>query len=207
MENNTKQVILDTALELFSKKGFEGTSVGEIAEAVGIKKASLYAHFKSKQEILETSFNQAFKKYDSDSIFHRSINDTGEFQINTTDFDPEEVVIMVKNHIHYTLNDYRMSRGRKLLTIEQYRDPKMAKLKTRQAHDEIMRFYKAFMEFLIDQSILINENVEIMAAQFCLPISMWLEVCDREPDREEDVMRLIGLHIHQFFRIYGKSQK
>ena len=39
---NTKQQILEAALELFSEKGFEASSMSEIADTVGIKKASLY---------------------------------------------------------------------------------------------------------------------------------------------------------------------
>jgi AcrR family transcriptional regulator len=50
----TKEKIIEEALTLFSTKGFKGTSVKNIADAVGIKDASLYKHYKSKQEILDT---------------------------------------------------------------------------------------------------------------------------------------------------------
>ena len=42
----------------------------------------------------------------------------------------------------------------------------------------------------------------IMAAQLCLPISAWINLCDREPERENDVMKLIERHIQQFFEVY-----
>lgn len=45
---NTKQEILEAALELFSVQGFEATSIAQIASAVGIHKASLYSHFENK---------------------------------------------------------------------------------------------------------------------------------------------------------------
>ena len=50
---NTKQEILEASLELFSVQGFEATSISQIAGAVGIRKASLYSHFESKQAILD----------------------------------------------------------------------------------------------------------------------------------------------------------
>ena len=50
---NTKQEILEAALELFSVQGFEATSISQIASAVGIRKASLYSHFENKQAILD----------------------------------------------------------------------------------------------------------------------------------------------------------
>ena len=49
---NTKQEILNVSLDLFSIYGFEATSMSKIANTVGIRKASLYSHFESKQAIL-----------------------------------------------------------------------------------------------------------------------------------------------------------
>ena len=48
----TKQKILVCAVDLFALKGYTETSVREIAAAVGIKPASLYNHFTSKEDIL-----------------------------------------------------------------------------------------------------------------------------------------------------------
>ena len=48
-----KNEILDAAERLFAAKGFDGTSTGEILEAVGIARGTLYYHFKSKEEILD----------------------------------------------------------------------------------------------------------------------------------------------------------
>ena len=41
----TKQKILNTALEMFSVQGFEATPISQIADAVGIRKASMYSPF------------------------------------------------------------------------------------------------------------------------------------------------------------------
>jgi TetR/AcrR family transcriptional regulator, cholesterol catabolism regulator len=43
--------IVDAALELFSTRGYEGTSIRDIASAVGMTTASLYYHFSSKDEL------------------------------------------------------------------------------------------------------------------------------------------------------------
>lgn len=48
-----KNEILDVADELFSKKGFDGTSTNDILEKVGIARGTLYHHFKSKEEIMD----------------------------------------------------------------------------------------------------------------------------------------------------------
>ena len=49
--NRTKRKIFETAMELFAKKGYDGTSVEEITSVVGIAKGTLYYHFTSKEEI------------------------------------------------------------------------------------------------------------------------------------------------------------
>ncbi|MCL2156351.1 MAG: TetR/AcrR family transcriptional regulator [Leptospirales bacterium] len=54
---STKQKILICAVDLFASKGYTETSVRDIAMAVGIKPASLYNHFSSKEDILAFMVN------------------------------------------------------------------------------------------------------------------------------------------------------
>ena len=54
----TKQRILDASVELFQRKGFRATSLAEIADAVGIRKASLYYHMPNKAMLLEEVFRE-----------------------------------------------------------------------------------------------------------------------------------------------------
>jgi len=49
---NTRQRILDIALDLFITQGYDATSIRQIAERLGFSKASIYYHFASKQDIL-----------------------------------------------------------------------------------------------------------------------------------------------------------
>ena len=50
--NDTRQRILDVALDLFTEQGYDGTSLRQIAEQLGVTKAALYYHFESKEDIL-----------------------------------------------------------------------------------------------------------------------------------------------------------
>jgi AcrR family transcriptional regulator len=52
--NDTRDRILDAALGLFIERGYDKTSLREIAERVGVTKAALYYHFTSKEEIIRT---------------------------------------------------------------------------------------------------------------------------------------------------------
>ena len=53
MAGDTKERILETALELFAQNGYLGTSMNDIAGRLGFTKAALYKHYTSKQEILD----------------------------------------------------------------------------------------------------------------------------------------------------------
>lgn len=48
----TRDRILDVALRLFTEKGFDGTSLQEVADELGFTKAALYYHYRSKEDIL-----------------------------------------------------------------------------------------------------------------------------------------------------------
>lgn len=56
---DTRQHILDAALDLFAEKGFFGTSMREIARAVGVRESAIYHHFSNKEALLEALMAEA----------------------------------------------------------------------------------------------------------------------------------------------------
>ena len=201
-KGNTKQQILGAALELFSVQGYEATSISQLAEAVGIRKASLYSHFENKQAILDALIQTTLEQYAEHSIFAKADWDDPEFTKGKENMTPEMAVQIFLGQIRYILHDPQISRARKMLTIEQFRNPQMASLQTKQNYTDVMGYFTGLVRFLIRQGKLTDSDPEIMAAQLCLPISMWLALCDREPEREPDVMKLMERHIRQFFEVY-----
>ena len=200
---NTKQEILNAALDLFSVQGFEATSISQIANAVGIRKASLYSHFENKQDILDALIKEVLERYAEHSIFALANWDDPDFTKDKQDMTPDAAVQMIQGQLRYILHDPAISRARKMLTIEQFQNADLAKLQTRQNYEDVLRYFTGLVGFLIRQGVLTEDDPEIMAAQLCLPITVWLGLCDREPEREQEVMGLVERHIRQFFRIYG----
>lgn len=198
---NTKQEILEAALELFSVQGFEATSISQIAGAVGIRKASLYSHFESKQAILDELVKEVLKQYAAHSIFAKT--DWGKDSDNLP-MTPDDSVQMIKGQIRYILHDPHISKARKMLVIEQFQNPELAKLQTKQNYSDVLEYFAGLIGQLIRQGVLAEDDSEIMAAQLCLPISVWINLCDREPEREQEVMELVEKHIRQFFKRYQR---
>lgn len=202
---NTKQEILNAALDLFSVQGFEATSISQIANAVGIRKASLYSHFENKQAILVAIVKEVLERYAEHSIFALANWDDPDFTKDKQDMTPDAAVQMIQGQLRYILHDPAISRARKMLTIEQFQNADLAKLQTRQNYEDVLRYFTGLVGFLIRQGVLTEDDPEIMAAQLCLPITVWLGLCDREPEREQEVMGLVERHIRQFFRLYARK--
>ena len=198
---NTKQEILEASLELFSVQGFEATSISQIASAVGIRKASLYSHFENKQAILDALVKEVLEQYGAHSIFAKTDWDKETDNLPMT---PDEAVQMIVGQIRYILHDPYISKARKMLVIEQFQNPELAKLQTKQNYSDVLGYFTGLVKQLIRQGVLAEDDPEIMAAQLCLPISVWINLCDREPEREKEVIDLVDKHIRQFFRLYQR---
>ena len=59
----TAQRILDAAEDLFAKKGYSATSLGDVADKVGIRSPSLYNHFKNKEALYQAVLNRLLDNF------------------------------------------------------------------------------------------------------------------------------------------------
>jgi AcrR family transcriptional regulator len=206
-KGNTRDEILNVALELFSVNGYEATSISQLADAVGIRKASLYSHFASKQEILDDVVASVLEGYAEHSVFADADWDDPEFTKDKDGMTAEDAAKMIQGQIRYIVHDTAISRGRKMLVIEQFRNQELAVLQTRMNYEDMLKYFEGMIRFLIRSNTLKDADTEIMAAQLSLPVTVWIGLCDREPDREEEVMGLVHRHVLQFFDVYAKQNK
>jgi AcrR family transcriptional regulator len=73
---DTRTRILDSALELFSEQGFDGTTLQQIADRLGFTKAAIYYHFRSKDDLLEALVSPALTGLDELLEAHEGLPDT-----------------------------------------------------------------------------------------------------------------------------------
>ena len=130
----TKDRILDSALTLFSERGYDGVGVDLIAENAGIKGPSLYKHFKGKEEILDALIEKAESYYEAN---FGSADNPGKIPSSM-----EELIDLSLKRIQFTLHDPIIKKVRRLLTLEQYRNKRIALLATKYNIDSVQGMYQ-----------------------------------------------------------------
>ena len=203
---DTKQRILDEALTLFSEKGYANVFVADIAARVGIKAPSLYKHYKNKQAIFDAIIEEMNRRF---------VQEAGSLQISGTDasvdaeiykhISEEQLIDLGKNLFMYFLHDDYTRRFRKMLTIEQFHDKKLADAYMKQYVDDPLSYQGMLLGMMSAAGVLQTDNVEIMTLHFYAPIYMLLTVCDREPKREKEALKTLEAHIREFNRLYGRK--
>ena len=192
---DTKQRILEKSLELFSTKGYDAVSVGEIAKAVGIKAPSLYNHFPSKQAIFDAILETTSAHYQKD---------TAQKDIPVFSHISEELLVeKVRQIFLYSLHDKTISQFRRMMTLEQFRSPKFAELLSKRYVDWMISYHAGIFRALVANGELRNEDPDTLAWMYVPPIIVLLSVCDRQPEREAESLAKLDAHVKLFFRTFN----
>ena len=204
-QEDTKQKILSAALELFSICGYDAVSVGQIAKTVGIKAPSLYNHFASKRAIFDALFDETAAKYDkaTDAVsvhVSESDRDVAVF----TEISEDALAEKVRSIFVYSLHDETVARFRRMMTIEQFRNPELAQLYTKRYIDRMVDYHAGIFKGLISAGRIRNEDPETLSVMYVSPIITLLGVCDRQPEKEEECLKKLDAHVRLFFRTFNK---
>ena len=201
-QEDTTQRILDKALELFSAKGYDSVSVGEIAAAVGIKAPSLYNHFPSKQAIFDAIVASTAAQYeaDTDKIDIHVQNVQQDIPI-FTEITPEALFEKVRQIFEYSLRNEAISRFRRMMTIEQFRSPELAALYSERYVERIVRYHAGIFRALIASGEICAEDPDALAMLYIAPVVALIGICDRQPEREPECLEKLQNHVRLFFRM------
>lgn len=203
---DTKDRIMMAALELFSEKGYEAVSVGQLAEAVGIKAPSLYKHYASKQDIFDALLVWLNEQYESRSVMALSggRDRLTEYR-RIAEQTPEEYAETLCRQLRLVTGHPVISKTRKLLTTEQFRNPRLAGLLERHQYSDVFEYQRELMRYLIYRGVLRDEDAELMALEFMAPITLEMQRADRDPACTEEAEAWIRRHVIRFFRLYGTT--
>ena len=194
----TKEKITETALELFSRRGYDGVSVRDIARAVGIRESSLYNHFESKRAIFDGIVD--FCVQQSEVYFRQSSlpfaegDDTSVYQGIGLDRLQE----LIERTFRFFFDDPWNVRFRRLLLLSQYADSRCRDIYRQLYRDKCVQMQAYIFSALMDAGEIRREDPLTVAAEFQGPMFMWIHTCDSF----EEARPLIRAHVEQFRRNY-----
>ena len=195
MAKDTKQRILAAALELFSKNGYAGTNIRELAAALGTGKSSMYRHFESKEAVWNALLDEMIVYYGERFGSPEHMPPVPE--------SPEELVAMTMRMADFTIHDEKIVMTRRMLTIEQFRDERAKALATRHFLTGLRDMFARIFAEMMDRGLLRRDDPEMLAFAYTAPISALIHLCDREPEKTEDAMAQIEAFSRHFVKTYG----
>ena len=202
---DTKQRILEKSLELFSTKGYDAVSVGEIAKAVGIKAPSLYNHFPSKQAIFDAILETTSAHYQKDTAEISVHVQDSQKDIPVFSHISEELLVeKVRQIFLYSLHDKTVSRLRKLLTIEQFRSAELSKMYNERYVDRLANYHAGLFAHLMEKGQIKQYDPYVLVLMYVSPIMTLMGVCDRQPEREDECLQKLDKHVRLFFNAFNK---
>lgn len=195
---DTKENILMSALRLFARDGYEAVSVSKIAGELGMTKGALYKHYKNKRDIFDSIVARIFQLDQQRAqeygvpvdVFH---DDPGQYQH-----------LELENIKEFTIAQYRFwttdeftSNLRKMLVLEQYRNPEMNELYHNCIVSGPVQYMEDIFREMIARGILKENDPGQLAIEYFAPMFLLIAMFDGNLGNEGAETRL-AVHIDRF---------
>lgn len=194
---NRKEEILLVTLELAAENGLSNVSMAQIAEKIGIRKPSLYNHFKSKEEIIEAMY-QYFRDRSKEALSLTDI-DYGEF---VEDKSMEEALQQsVSNYVNMNSGG-KMFLFYKVIYSERAINPNAAKIMAEETRRMIIATKNLFYALQAHGKISID-GIDIAATSFAMTIHAMMDYqfdcsCSGEPVSQNMIQEFIKWFCNQY---------
>lgn len=199
---NTKEIILEVALNLFSKKGYSGVSIRDIGKEVGIKESSIYNHFKNKQDIFDILCQH----------FLSVTNEMSQFYFKkmreAASVTEEEFLYACKSYVNDYLMEDKINKFIRMLIIEQSTNEEAAKIYHKILFDKALEGQRQLFEWMIKIGFLKEMNMDYMVMEYYSPMVYWFQrylVTESiTPEIRDIVNQKITNHVSEFLEKYKK---
>ncbi|WP_165170397.1 TetR/AcrR family transcriptional regulator [Adlercreutzia sp. ZJ242] len=166
---DTRNDILNAAMELFATQGFAATTVKDIATRVGVKDASLYNHFKSKRAIFEAIIERELAHLqdlsDQDSAPHE-VGAPREAAIDPASSlaqSDDELEAVIFTGYRPFFEDAGLICLRKMLTVNQFEDPHAGELYQAVFIEQPLRLQTTLFDRMVSQGLFAQCNARLAA--------------------------------------------
>ena len=194
MAGDTKERIIDVALELFAQSGYLGTSMSDIAKQLGITKGALYKHYTGKQEILDSIVERMNKMdYERAEEYEMPETEPDGFAETYMSTPIQNIRAYAMAQFDHWTKEHSSSNSRKMLTLEQYRDPKLAQL----YHDYLATGPTEYMAAIFRKLTDSDDAAMQLALEFYGPMFLLYSVYDGASDKDS-IAPMLSAHIDRF---------
>lgn len=194
MAGDTKERIIDVALELFAQSGYLGTSMSDIAKQLGITKGALYKHYTGKQEILDSIVDRMNKMdYERAEKYEMPETQPDGFAEAYMSTPIQKIRAYAMAQFDHWTKEHFSSNFRKMLTLEQYRDPKLAQL----YHDYLATGPTEYMAAIFRKLTDSDDAAMQLALEFYGPMFLLYSVYDGASDKDS-IAPMLSAHIDRF---------
>ena len=194
----TKENILQTALRLFARDGYEAASVSDIAGELGITKGALYRHYKSKRDIFDSIVE---RMYQIDAERAKKYNVPEEtFEMSPAAYrntDMDEVRAFIESQFRFLTEDEFACNFRKMLTLEQYKNPEINELYQKCFVSGPVSYMEDLFREMMERGIWDKGDPKQLALEFYAPFYLLLSISDTRQDKKE-AGKLLNAHIERF---------
>ena len=195
MSNDTKDRILESALEIFSRDGYAGANLKDIAEAVGVVKSGFYRHYASKEELWNAVLDEM------ELYYAERFGSSGNMPAIPQSTD--ELKTLTLRMLDFTMHDKKIIMTRKILLTEQFRDARVRALATKHFGTAMEVLFTKIFAGMMENGSLGRGDPAMLAFAYAAPISTLVQLCDREPERQEEVKEKVEAFVEHFILAYG----
>jgi AcrR family transcriptional regulator len=204
-KQDTKQVILDASLDLFSKRGYSAVSIRDISSKVGIKESAIYYHFKNKQDILDVlcmSFENVM--YSIPPQFAKEM-------AKVTKVEKQAFLMVCHSYFTNYLMDERVNKFLRMLILEQGINEVAARMYHNIMFDEAVSNQILIFSWLTQLGFLKTDQLERMVMDYHAMVVYLFHrylICG---EITEDIKLIVkdelSKHIDYFLKKYGTDKE
>ena len=195
MANDTKERILEAALEMFSQNGYAGTNIRELSASLGLVKSGVYKHYESKEAIWNALLDEMIAYYEEHFGSPEHLPSVPD--------SLEELVQVTMQMVNFTVRDERIIMTRKVLMLEQFRDARARELATKHFLTGLTDIFTQIFTGMMDKGLLRKDDPAMLAFAYTAPISALIHLCDREPEKASEAIRQVEAFSRHFIKTYG----
>ena len=193
---NRKEEIIQATLSLASEKGLSNISMSQIAEFIGIKKPSLYNHFKSKDEIIEATY-QYLRNEAKSSL---SIGEIDYARLIEGKSLKEILMLTINNYNNMNMQE-SMLKFYKIIYAERTFNPLAAKILIEETNRMVNATKNLFYALQVHKKLNV-ESIDVVATSFAMIIHAFmdynLDLNTAKEEKSDNLIKFIDWFSNQF---------